>query len=198
LNHTYNQHTDQLNRQWLQSLNRIDFSYSKIKTPKQYDFYNTEVAAIDQKLVVIISDALRYEVGAELLSKMHGDTKNTAEIRHVLASIPSKTNVGMAQLLPGEKEFNEGDILSDGIATVSTNRTKLLQNYKSNAEAVQFEAVKNAKQTENRALFKKDLVYIYHDVIDATGDKRVSEHRTFDAVRAAISELERFIKLLHG
>ncbi|MCD8401438.1 PglZ domain-containing protein, partial [Tenacibaculum finnmarkense] len=41
-------------------------------------------------------------------------------------------------------------------------------------------------------------VYVYHDVIDATGDKRVSEHRTFDAVKDAISELERFIKLLHS
>jgi uncharacterized protein (TIGR02687 family) len=198
LNQQYNQHTDQLNRQWLQCLNRIDFKYSNINTPKQYDFYNTEVANQDQKLVVIISDALRYEVGSELLSKMHGDTKNTAEIRHLLASIPSKTNVGMAQLLPGEKEFNNGEILSDGISTVSTYRTKLLQNHKANAEAVQFETVKNAKQAENRTLFKNDLVYIYHDVIDATGDKRVSERRTFHAVRDAISELERFIKLLHS
>lgn len=198
LNETYNKHLDQLNRQWLQCLNRIDFNYKSIQTPKQYDFYNTEVAEVDQKLVVIISDALRYEVGAELLSHMHGDTKNTAEIRHMLASIPSKTNVGMAQLLPGDKTFNEGDILSDGISTASTNRTKLLQSYKQNAEAVQFEAVKNANQTENRALFKNDLVYIYHDVIDAIGDKRVSERRTFESVRTAIAELARFIKLLHS
>ncbi|MCL7762666.1 BREX-1 system phosphatase PglZ type A [Polaribacter sp. Z014] len=198
LNDTYNKHVDQLNRQWLQCLSSIDFNYKNIQTPKQYDFYNTEVADVNQKLVVIISDALRYEVGAELLSKMHGDTKNTAEIRHVLASIPSKTNVGMAQLLPGEKEFNEGAILSDGISTESTNRTKLLQNYKENAEAVKFETVKNAKQAENRALFKNDLVYIYHDVIDALGDKRVSEQRTFEAVRTAVAELARFIKLLHS
>ena len=146
LNEIYNKHVDQLNRQWLQCLSRVDFKYSNIQTPKQYDFYNTEVAQVEQKLVVIISDALRYEVGTELLSKMHGDTKNTAEIRHMLASIPSKTSVGMAQLLPGEKEFNGGDILSDGISTASTYRTKLLQAYKNNAEAVKFEAVKNASQ----------------------------------------------------
>ena len=198
LNETYNKHVDQLNRQWLQCLSRVDFKYSNIQTPKQYDFYNTEVAQVEQKLVVIISDALRYEVGTELLSKMHGDTKNTAEIRHMLASIPSKTSVGMAQLLPGEKKFNGGDILSDGISTASTYRTRLLQAYKDNAEAVKFEAVKNASQKENRALFKNDLVYIYHDVIDAIGDKRPSERKSFDAVRTAISELERFIKLLHG
>jgi uncharacterized protein (TIGR02687 family) len=198
LNETYNKHIDQLNRQWLQCLSSVDFNYKNLQTPKQYDFYNTEVADVDQKLVVIISDALRYEVGAELLSKMHGDTKNTAEIRHVLASIPSKTNVGMAQLLPGEKEFNEGDILSDGISTASTNRTKLLQSYKASAEAVQFETVYPPNQAKNRILFKKDLVYVYHDVIDAIGDKRVSERKSFDAVRTAIAELARFIKLLHS
>jgi len=198
LNDTYNKHVDQLNRQWLQCLSRVEFKYSTIQTPKQYDFYDTEVAQVEQKLVVIISDALRYEVGTELLSKMHGDTKNTAEIRHMLASIPSKTSVGMAQLLPGEKEFNGGNILSDGISTESNYRTKILQAYKDNAKAVKFEAVKDASQKENRALFKNDLVYIYHDVIDAIGDKRPSERKSFDAVRTAISELERFIKLLHG
>jgi hypothetical protein len=101
-------------------------------------------------------------------------------------------------LLPGEKEFNEGAILSDGISTISSNRTKLLQNYKPNAEAVKFETVFPPNQAKNRVLFKKNLVYVYHDVIDALGDKRVSERRTFDAVRTAIAELARFIKLLHG
>ncbi len=198
LNDTYNTHLDKLNRQWLQCVSNIDFNYGNINTPKQYDFYKTEVEAVSQKLVVIISDALRYEVGAELLSKMHGDTKNTAEMRHMLASIPSKTNVGMAQLLPGEKEFNNGDILSDGISTASTYRKQLLQNYKPDAEVVQFEAIKNEKEAINRVLFRKDLVYVYHDVIDAIGDKRSSERKSFDAVRTAIAELARFIKLLHG
>jgi uncharacterized protein (TIGR02687 family) len=198
LNDTYNAHTESLNRHWLQSLDRIDFKYNSIQAPKQYDFYDTEVAKVNQKLVVIISDALRYEVGEELLSKMHGDTKNTAEIRYLLASIPSKTNIGMAQLLPGEKQFNGGDILSDTINTVSTNRSKILQGYKANSDAVQFNTVQSASRNENRELFKKELVYVYHDVIDSTGDTRKSERRTFDAVRDAVAELEKFIKLLHS
>src|SRR5690606_32942876 len=104
LNAAFDKHTDTLNREWLKCLNHFKFDYSSIKVPKQYDFYQTEIADKDQKVVVIISDALRYEAGYELLSQMHGDPKNTAEIRYMLASIPSKTNVGMAQLLPG-KEF---------------------------------------------------------------------------------------------
>ena len=198
LNECYEKHTDQLNRDWLRCAHEIEFDYNKIQVPKQYNFYDTEVAPIDQKVVVVISDALRYEAGIELLSKMHGDTKNTAEIRHMLASIPSKTNVGMAQLLPGEKTFNNGKILSDQISTESTYRTKVLQTYKPNAQAVQYENVIAASRNEIRELFKNDLVYVYHDVIDSTGDARKSERRTFDAVIDAVAELEKFIKLLHS
>lgn len=198
LNATYNSHVDKLNIHWLQSLNNINFEYNNIQVPKQYNFYKTEVAPIDQKLVVIISDALRYEVAQELLSHMHADTKNTAEMRHLLASIPSKTNIGMAQLLPGEKQFNGGDILSDTITTASTNRTKILKGYKESAVAVNYNAIQTASRNENRELFKNELVYVYHDVIDTIGDKRVSERKTFDAAKDAILELEKFIKLLHS
>ena len=42
------------------------------------------------------------------------------------------------------------------------------------------------------------MVYIYHDVIDATGDKKPSERRTFEAVKDAINELKIFVKMLHS
>ena len=44
---------------------------------------------------------------------------------------------------------------------------------------------------------QESVVYIYHDVIDATGDKAVSERRTFSAVKA-LAELSRFIKSIHA
>ena len=197
-NKLYDTHIDTLNRNWLSSFNKINFDYSKIQVPKQFDFYNSQVAAVDQKLVVIISDALRFEVAEELLSRMHGDSKNVAEMEYMMASIPSKTNIGMALLLPGLKTFEETEVLSDGISTSSNNRAQILNKYKENATTVSFEVVKDSSKTENRELFKNDLVYVYHDVIDAIGDKRVSEPKTFEAVNQAISELERFVKLLHG
>ena len=200
LNAEYDKHTDMLNREWLKCLHHFDFDYSKINVPKQYDFYDTEIATTDQKVVVIISDALRYEAAQELLSEMHGDSKNTAEMRCMLASIPSKTNVGMAQLLPGkEKTFNEGDIKSDGLSTSGTeNRSKILQLSKEEAHAYQYSDIIGLSQTEKREIFKKPLVYIYHDVIDATGDKRASERRTFDAVEDTIEEIKVFVKNLHA
>jgi len=199
LNANYDKHTDELNRQWLKCLHEFNFDYSKLNVAKQYDFYKTEIADRAQKVVVIISDALRYEAATELLSEMHADAKNTAEIRYMLASIPSKTNVGMAQLLPGNKSFNKGDITADGMSTSGTdNRSLLLQCYNKDARAIQYSDLEGLSQKEKREVFKSSLVYVYHDVIDATGDKKPSERRTFNAVADAIEELKRFVKNLHA
>jgi len=200
MNELYESHTDKLNREWLKCLNENEFDYSKINHPKQYDFYNTEIKSTDQKVVVIISDALRYEAGMELLSEMHGDPKNTAESRSMIASLPSKTNVGMAQLLPGkELKFNNGDISIDGVKSAGTeNREAIIKNVNSKGRAVQFSSLEGASQKDKRELFKNELVYVYHDVIDSRGDKKSSETKTFLAVSEAIEELKRFIKSLHA
>jgi uncharacterized protein (TIGR02687 family) len=200
LNTAYEKHTDVLNREWLKCLNHFNFDYSKINTPKQYDFYKTEIEPTDVKVVVIISDALRYEAAYELLSEMHSDSKNTAEMRYMLASIPSKTNVGMAQLLPGKnKVFNNGAILNDGISTSGTdNRTKILQTTRQDSLAIQYSDIIGKDRTSIREIFKRSIVYVYHDVIDATGDDKRSERRTFDDVKVAVNELKIFTKLLHA
>lgn len=199
LNVVYDKHTDTLNREWLKCLHHFKFDYSKINVPKQYDFYENEIASKDQKVVVIISDALRYEAGYELLSQMHGDPKNTAEIGYMLASIPSKTNVGMAQLLPGKNfEFNGGDIKIDAVSASSTYRSDILQNHNLNSTAIQYGTLDGMGIKEVREIFKNEIVYVYHDVIDATGDSRASERRTFDAVKDSIEELQKFVKSLHA
>jgi uncharacterized protein (TIGR02687 family) len=200
LNATYEKHNDILNREWLKCLNHFNFDYAKINAPKQYDFYTTEIEPTDVKVVVIISDALRYEAAYELLSEMHSDSKNTAEMRYMLASIPSKTNVGMAQLLPGKnKVFNNGAILNDGISTSGTdNRTKILQTTSQDSLAIQYSDIIGKDRTYIREIFKRSIVYVYHDVIDATGDDKRSERRTFDDVKVAVNELKIFTKLLHA
>lgn len=200
LNSRYEEHTDALNREWLKCLSESGFDYASLPVQKQYDFYNIEVDPLDQKVVVVISDALRYEVGQELLSQMHADPNNTASMRYMLASIPSKTNIGMAQLLPHQSiDFNEGEVLIDEVSTSGIqNRFKILSNTNSSSSAIQFEDVNSKGQQEARDLFKNEVVYVYHDVIDSTGDKKVSERRTFEVTRDAINELARFVKRLHS
>lgn len=200
LNNRYEEHTDKLNREWLKCLNQFDFDYSKILVAKQFDFFKNEIEPLNQKVVVFISDALRYEVAHELLSELHGDVKNTAKIKYMMASIPSKTNIGMAQLLPsGDLVYNNGDIINSNISTEGLpNRNIILQKFKSDSLAVQFSEIISNSQEKNREIFKNAVVYIYHDIIDSTGDKRASERRTFDVVPEAIDEIKRLVKSLHA
>ncbi|MDA9791137.1 BREX-1 system phosphatase PglZ type A [Schleiferiaceae bacterium] len=199
VNDAYENHQKDLNREWLKCLSEVDFDYSELSAPKQYDFYKTHIEPLDKKVVVIISDALRYEAAQELLNEMHTDVRNTADISYALASIPSKTNIGMAQLLPGEREYNDGDVLIEGISSSGVkNRSSILALAREGAKAVQFADAKELSQDDSRELFKSPVVYIYHDVIDATGDKAVSERRTFPAVKEALAELSRFIKRIHA
>lgn len=200
LNKRYEEFTEKLNREWLKCLAEFQFDYQKLSIPKQYEFYSKEVAPYDQKVVVIISDALRYECAKELLAEMHGDPKNTADIRYQLAGLPSKTSVGMAQLLPGKSfQYNEGRITIDGMPTDGLeNRNKILETSKPDSKAVQFADLERWTQKQNREIFKAPVVYVYHDVIDSTGDKRPSERRTFTAVEEAIKELAKFVKTLHA
>lgn len=192
VNIAYDQHIDTMNREWLKCLHQYNFDYQNIRAPKQYDFYKTEVEPYDQKVVVIISDGLRYEAAAELLASLHGDAKNTADIRYQLASIPSKTNIGMAQLLPArELTFNEGSITIAGVKTEGiANRTQILSNHNPEATAEQFSILMRKSQESLREIFKSKLVYVYHDVIDARGDKSATEDRTFQAVAETIEELD--------
>lgn len=200
LNNRYEEHADKLNREWLKCLNQFDFDYAKIPVAKQYDFFKTEIQPLNQKVVVFISDALRYEVAHELLSELHGDVKNTAKIKYMMASIPSKTNIGMAQLLPsGDLVYNNGDISNSTVSTEGLpNRNIILQKFKSDSLAVQFSEITSNSQEKNREIFKNAVVYVYHDIIDSTGDKRASERRTFDVVPEAIDEIKRLVKSLHA
>ena len=200
LNNRYEAHTDKLNREWLKCLNHFEFDYAKIPVAKQFDFFEKEIEPLSQKVVVFISDALRYEVAHELLSELHGDVKNTAKIKYMMASIPSKTNIGMSQLLPsGDLVYNNGEIINSSISTEGIpNRNNILQKAKSDSLAVQFSEIISNSQEKNREIFKKAVVYIYHDIIDSTGDKKASERRTFDVVPEAIDEIKRMVKSLHA
>lgn len=200
LNNRYEAHTDKLNREWLKCLNQFEFDYNKIPVEKQFDFFKNEIEPLNQKVVVFISDALRYEVAHELLSELHSDVKNTAKIKYMMASIPSKTNIGMAQLLPsGNLVYNNGDISNSTISTEGLpNRNTILQKFKADSLAVQFSEIIGNSQEKNREIFKNSVVYLYHDVIDSTGDKKGSERRTFDVVPDAIDEIKRLVKSLHA
>jgi hypothetical protein len=70
--------------------------------PLQRNFYGHYVRGNKDRTVVIISDAMRYEVGRELLLQLQDDPKCTAKMEPMLSTLPSYTRLGMAALLPSQ------------------------------------------------------------------------------------------------
>lgn len=196
----YESFLEKLNREWLKCFSEQGFSYKNLATPKQYDFIKREIVPYELKIVVIISDALRYESAMSLLSELHGDSKNEAVIRHQLASIPSTTQFGMANLLTTKTiTLKDAELFIDDVSTEGlANRSKILKKQVQDAQVFAYGEIEGFSQQANRDIFKSSLVYIYHDCIDAVGDKRPSERNSFKAVADGIAELAAMVKKLHS
>ena len=157
----------------------------------------------DVKICVIISDALRYEIGDELTRRVRQEDRYTAELKPLLGMLPSYTQLGMAALLPNKTlsiAGNEtGAVAVDGQSSQGiANRAKILQQAGTHrAAACRADDLMAMNKEDCRALLRDhDVMYIYHNRIDAVGDKRETEERTFEAVEDALQELMRMIKKL--
>ena len=172
--------------------------------PKQEDFYKHYLRGYDgkQRVIVIISDAFRYECAKELFSRLELDEKCTPKIECMLSCLPSVTSVGMASLLPHKEMQVDGNlnVTVDGQACASMEqRDKILKSYNENNVALSFDEVANANQTRIRELIQgKNIVYIYHNQVDARGDKPASENEVFNACVEAIEEIHKLVKKLTG
>ena len=164
----------------------------------QRDFFARHINYSKDRVVVIISDALRYEVAHTLFEKMQADEKCNASIGAMQGVLPSYTPLGMASLLPHKTiEYSSSyDVLVDGKACSSTEqRESILKEYKVSSKCIQFDSMKTMKQADLRSIFTgQDVVYIYHNQIDARGDKAASENEVFTACEEAIEEIYTLIK----
>lgn len=170
---------------------------------QQEDFYSSFVKPLlsgGSRVYVIISDALRYEVGAELCEALQSESKGTAKISSVQAAVPSVTKFGMAALLPHTRLQLSEDIkvLCDGESTEGTaNREKILNTFHAGNVAITYRTLLTMKQSERREKIKSaQVVYIYHNTIDAAGDKPATEDQVFDACDQAIGEIKNLIRMI--
>ncbi|WP_258190682.1 BREX-1 system phosphatase PglZ type A [Arthrobacter sp. PAMC25284] len=187
---------------WQQQVDQVE-TWTSLAITSQSSFYHHYIAPLvrggRKKAVVVISDALRYEVADELASRIRGENKYDAKIEAMLGVLPSYTQLGMASLLPHETlaHSENGDpVLVDGRPSNGTaNRSKILSSV--GGTAIQATEFLKMKPAERRDLYAgHQVLYVYHDTIDATGDKAVSEHRTFKAAADAIDELVDVVKKL--
>lgn len=170
---------------------------------KQRDFYAHYIrplAGKSSRAFVIISDALRYEVAAELCDTIIQKTNGTAKLDAMQASFPSITKFGMASLLPGRKLSvdDEMNVLADGLPTHSTpEREKVLCAANPNSIAIRYSDILAMKRAERRELISgKEVVYIYHDTIDANGDKVSTEKNVFYACEDAIAQITNIVRVI--
>ncbi|MCP3686165.1 MAG: BREX-1 system phosphatase PglZ type A [bacterium] len=192
--------------QWQGQVDLMD-EWSVPDVAPQRQFYNRWVKPYTNrgnKICVIISDAFRYEAADEMIGHINREKRYQASLNHMLSSLPSYTQLGMASLLPnssGEFTISEKDsaVSIDGISTQGTaNRDKLLKAALGDrACAQQAKSIMEMKQSEGRELFKNhDVIYIYHNRIDHAGDKMQSEGEAFDATERTFDDLLVLIKKL--
>jgi len=176
--------------------------YTSNSLPKQNDFYTNYLKTLvgKERIIVIISDALRYECAAELTSKFYDDEKCDATIEWNLGVLPSYTKLGMASLLPHKEiQIIDGNkILVDGQGCEDLKaRQKILRTHVPNSVCVKFDEVSKMKISELREIFQdQDTIYVYHNQVDSRGDKASSENEVFNACDEAINEIHSLVRRL--
>ena len=151
-----------------------------------------------RKVFVIISDAFRYEAAQELTEHLNGKYRMEAKLDSQLGVLPSYTSLGMAALLPHKtiSYKNTDTVLADDQSTMSFDqRAKILESV--DGTAIRASDLMEMKKEDGRAFVKQwNVIYIYHNVIDAVGDSASTEDGTFDAVRKTINELSDLTQML--
>lgn len=175
--------------------------YALLPGMKQTDFYSWYVKPKKDMVAVIISDAFRYECGQELYERMQDDPNMTPKLEGMMANVPTYTQLGMASLLPhGELSIHgkNGFVSSDGQSTVgSAKREQLLQRAEKASKVMALDDILQLSRADLRQALKDvRVLYVYHNAVDATGDKRETEDMVFAAVSRGIGEILRCIKKL--
>lgn len=172
---------------------------------RQSDFYMDQASEFrrrDQKVVVIISDALRYEVAEECLREIRKLNRFDADLKPMIAALPSYTQLGMAALLPNKvlTLSDDATVSSFGSSTQGTaNREKVLSQGRvgDRAKAMKADVFMNMKADDGKALFRDhDILYLYHNRIDIIGDKLATEDRVTEATEDAIEDLTKLVRKL--
>lgn len=168
----------------------------------QRSFYATHVLPqqkSNRKVVVIISDGLRYEVAVELAERLNSENRFTARTEPMLSMLPGITAVGMAALLPNSTlRLEAGSSLSvlvdEQPAGGRENRARILS--KIGGVALSAEELAAMNQESLREALKTRVCYIYHEGIDAHAHDRKTEGDTAQACQAALEQLESLVRKL--
>ena len=191
---------DEIGKEYSDSLaQQGEWRFSGI--PMTSDLYRIVQKNNYKKCFVIISDGLRYEIAHELFERIQVDPilKGSQELSYAISPIPSETRFGMAALLPHKiLSYDNGMVSVDGLPTNSiVARDAVLKAKQESYAAIGYEDINSMSRAELRSyMADKSLVYIYHNVIDNTGEH--NEKRVFDVAETAINEILMLVRKLYN
>lgn len=152
----------------------------------------------DNRIFVIISDALRYESGAALTDRLMQVSRFEAQLEPMVAAAPTFTQLGMAALLPHDTlELQpDGGVRADGVSTQGTrSRDKVLKQATEGKAialtAADFKKATTPSQAGRKWVAPYQVVYIYSNTIDKAGEQE--EEKVFQRTE---EEFEHIIELL--
>lgn len=179
-------------------------SWKLPEVTNQQDFYQRYVRPCysggAKRVYVIISDALRFEAAEELNRALNSRNRVKARLDAMLGVLPSYTTLGMASLLPHKTLAYRSnatlDMTVNGMPCATLEqRSAILA--RQNGVAISRDALMEKGKAGGREFVKPyELVYVYHDHIDAIGDKRGTEGKTFEATEQAIKELQEVVSFI--
>ena len=170
--------------------------------PRQASFYEHYVAPSfsatgPKRVYVVISDAFRFEAAEELARELNSRNRVKARLDAMLGVLPSYTSLGMASLLPHQKIAYRAnatlDIAVDGMPTATLEQRSAILAKHGGVAIGRGDLMEKGKDKGREFVKPHQLVYVYHDHIDAIGDKRGTETKTFEATAQAIKELSELV-----
>lgn len=188
---------NQINLEWLTCVDEKGGGLLPVDLPKQDQFYATHLAG-KTKEVVIVCDALRYEVAVELIQALMKENVNPT-VSTMLANLPTETKYCKTALFPHSTLGLSGnDMVVDGkVLSTTEQRTAHLDQYRPGARCIDYVELMNMGSQAQRELFKRPLVYIFYNAIDEASHSQ-SPFEVIRTCRAAIEQLTLLIRRLHS
>lgn len=191
---------DVLGPEYSKALSQLS-SWEFIGSDLTENFYQKLQRNPTKKMFVIISDALRYEIGHEVCERIKSNKvlKGGVDIDYMISPLPSVTAFGMASLLPHRTiEYADKQVFVDGMPTNSTlARDAILKAKNGSYAAISYSEINEFNQKELRQYCSdKTLVYIYHDVMDNAGEH--NESKVFDVAESCVTEIVNLVKKLYN
>ncbi|WP_099222169.1 BREX-1 system phosphatase PglZ type A [Listeria costaricensis] len=188
---------------WQKALSSIETKQVGAGEP-QHEFYASHVKKTLRKrkrVIVVISDGLRYEIGQEFVQRLHETGQFTASLQPLESEIPSVTEFGMAALLPHQSieldAHTKKVLVDDQVINGRAAREKQLQVYEEKSIVLTAKEVLQMKREQLREKARdQKIIYIYHNSIDAIADKQITEEKIFWAVEKAMEEMIQLLQKL--